>query len=365
MVGRDELLKIIRTKGPVLPVQVAKEVETSILFASAMLSELVSAKILKVSSVKIGGSPLYYLPEQKSRLQEFSKHLAQKEKEAYELLKSRKVLRESEQVPPIKVALRNIKDYAWPLSATVNNSKEIFWRWYLTTNEEAAEIIKERMGIKKEKPKVEEEKKDMLESTKSAEANNDAAQKSGEDAGKKELSKDSAGAAAQSGKAMPEQEQAAKKKPEPAREKEKPEQEQRNLQKEEVQQKIAKSPEEEQNIKREPAKSNENREEAGFAEEMLSYLGKNNIKVLQKETIRKNEIDFIVELQSAVGNLRYYCKTKSKQRIGEGDLSSAYVQGQLRKLPVLFLSYGEPTKRAREMLSNEFKNMVFKKIRRD
>ena len=137
MVDRDKILGIIRMKGPVLPVQVAKALETSILFASAMLSELVSASLLKVSSVKIGGSPLYYLPEHKSRLQEFSKHLAQKEIEAYDLLKKKTVLRESELEPAIKVALRNMKDYAWPLKVTINNDKEIFWKWYLTTNEDA------------------------------------------------------------------------------------------------------------------------------------------------------------------------------------------------------------------------------------
>ena len=43
-------------------------------------------------------------------------------------------------------------------------------------------------------------------------------------------------------------------------------------------------------------------------------------------------------------------------------MSSAYVQGHLKKLPVLFISYGEPTKRAKEMLAKEFQNIVFKKI---
>jgi len=67
-------------------------------------------------------------------------------------------------------------------------------------------------------------------------------------------------------------------------------------------------------------------------------------------------------LESSVGYLRYYCKAKAKKRVNDGDLSSAYVQGHLRKLPVLFLSYGEPTKRAKEMLGKEFRNILFKKI---
>ncbi len=150
MIEREEILKIMGAKGPVIPVQISKETEISILFASAILSELVSAKLVKVSSVKIGGSPVYYLPEHKSRLQEFSKYLPQKEQEAYGLLKEKKVLRDSEQGAAIKVALRSIKDYAWPLQVTVNNNKEVFWKWYLLTNEEATEIIRKIVGVKEE-----------------------------------------------------------------------------------------------------------------------------------------------------------------------------------------------------------------------
>jgi len=157
MADREEILRIIRQKGPVLPVQVAKEIETSILFASAMLSELVSAHLLKLSTVKIGGSPLYYLSGQASMLQEFSKYLPNKEKEAYELLKEKKVLRDSSQEPAIKVALGNMKDFAWPLNATINNSKELFWKWYLTENEEAVGLIKGIMGIKEQKEEVKKE----------------------------------------------------------------------------------------------------------------------------------------------------------------------------------------------------------------
>ena len=74
------------------------------------------------------------------------------------------------------------------------------------------------------------------------------------------------------------------------------------------------------------------------------------------------DLDLIVEVPSAVGSLTYYCKAKNKKRISDSDLSSAFVQGQLKKLPVLFLTKGELTKKAREMLSKEFKNIKIKKI---
>ena len=67
-------------------------------------------------------------------------------------------------------------------------------------------------------------------------------------------------------------------------------------------------------------------------------------------------------MPSAVGSLIYYCKARSKKRISDSDLSSAFVQGQLKKLPVLFLTKGELTKKAKEMLSKEFKSIKIKKI---
>lgn len=323
MADREEILKIIRMKGPLLPVQLAKALETSILFASAMLSELVSANILKISTVKIGGSPIYYLPEQRSRLQEFSKHLPQKEKEAYDLLRQKRVLRDLRQEPAIKVALRNMKDYAWPLHVSVNSNKELFWKWYLLSKEEATITIKNLLGIKEKKPEEKVEKAPepiKKETPKVAEGKEKAVEEQKEKVVEKRVEQ------------KPEEKVLAQHNPE---------------------QKPLEQPKKEF-PKEKPVEN--------FLWKILGFFTKNNIKVLNKEIIRKNEVDFIIELQTAVGILKYYCKAKSKKKIGDGDLSSAYVQGQLRKLPVLFLSCGEPTKRAKEMLGKEFQNIIFKQI---
>ena len=61
------ILEIISRKGPVIPVQVSKEINDNVLMASARLSELLSSKKVKISSLKVGGSPLYYLPGQEEK----------------------------------------------------------------------------------------------------------------------------------------------------------------------------------------------------------------------------------------------------------------------------------------------------------
>ena len=58
----EKILAFMRGKGPILPVEIAKHINTNILMASARLSEIKSNGKIKISHVKVCGSPLYYLP---------------------------------------------------------------------------------------------------------------------------------------------------------------------------------------------------------------------------------------------------------------------------------------------------------------
>ena len=70
----------------------------------------------------------------------------------------------------------------------------------------------------------------------------------------------------------------------------------------------------------------------------------------------------IIEIPSPVGNLKYCWKAKDKRIINDGDLSTIYIQAQSKKLPVLYLTTGELTKKANEMLEIEFKGFKVRKI---
>ena len=123
---KEKIIFILRKNGPGLPVHIAKEIESSILFTSAFLSELASEKRIKISQMKVGNSPLYYLPGQEQLLEKSSHYLKSKEKEAFMLLKEKKFMKDSEQDPAIRVALREIKDFAIPFK----KDDEIFWRYF-------------------------------------------------------------------------------------------------------------------------------------------------------------------------------------------------------------------------------------------
>lgn len=292
---REKILQFIRERGPILPVELAKHINTNILMASAHLSELSSNGKLKISNVKVGGSPLYFLPGQEAELQKFSNNLHEKEKKAYDLLFQKKILRDNEIEPVTRVALRAIKDYAIPLQVNFKDNSEIFWRWYLLTNKEAEELIKpvikeKEEPVKQQEKQIEKEIQKRIETT-----------------------------------------------PRPL---EKPMVEPKKIE------------------RKKPIKIEKNI----FFDTISDYFNRNKINILSKELIRKTETDFIVQVPSAVGNLEYYCKAKNKKTINDADLASAFVQGQLKKLPVLFITNGELTKRAKEMLQKDFKGMGIKQI---
>jgi len=150
---KEKILSTLKRRGPSLPVHAAREAGLSILFASAFLSELVSEKKIKISNMRVGSSPIYFIPEQGFMLSNFSQYLKSKEKDAFILLKENKFLKDKEQEPAIRVALRAIRDFAIPFK----KDDEIFWRYF---------IIPETDFKIKEKVKKEEPKEKMVQLTK-------------------------------------------------------------------------------------------------------------------------------------------------------------------------------------------------------
>lgn len=130
---KESIISVIRTKGPNFPAPIASEIQTSILFTSAFLSELLSDKQVKITNMRVGSSPIYYVPGQEIQLEHFaSKYLKSKEKEAFTILKEKRILKDADQLPAIRVALREIKDFAIP----EEKNKELYWKYFLCSNEE-------------------------------------------------------------------------------------------------------------------------------------------------------------------------------------------------------------------------------------
>ncbi len=130
------ILEFLKRRGPSLPIHIAKETNLNTLFAGAFLSELYKEKELKISNMKVGSSPLYYIEGQEELLGNFVQHLPSKEKEAHDLLKKQEILEDTSQTPAIRVALRNLKDFAIPYKM----NDKIIWR-YMTSDKPIEEIM--------------------------------------------------------------------------------------------------------------------------------------------------------------------------------------------------------------------------------
>jgi hypothetical protein len=129
---KNKIIRTIQIKGPSIPVHISKEINQSILFTSAFLSELLSEKKLKITNLRVGSSPIYFLLGQENQLEKYSQYLKSKEKEAFILLKEKKILEDDKQIPAIRVALRAIKDFA----IAFKKQEQIYWRYFLTQEKE-------------------------------------------------------------------------------------------------------------------------------------------------------------------------------------------------------------------------------------
>ena len=322
MIDIDIILHLVKSKGPVLPVHISKEVKQDLLFTSAMLSELVSKKKLKISYLKIGGSPLYFLPGQDDQLRNFINYINEQDKKLISLLEKKQVLRDSELSQQSRKSLRNIKDFAIPLQVTIGGNKELFWKWFLLNQQESTDKIKEMLGY--QIPKKEVIEKPVIQEPK------------------------------------PEQ------KPVPKPQEFKPEkqeivQESKSVVKRGRPKKVEETETQSEQIQEKPPEKPV--ETTAFLERLQAYFQASNISILHTQELKKNkEYDFILQLVSVVGPLQYYCKAKTAKRINEGDLSASFIVGQSKKLPTLYLSTGELTKKAVIFLEKELPGVAFKTI---
>lgn len=333
MAAEEEILALMRLRGPILPVDAAKAIKMNLIFAGAYLSELASRGKVKISHLKVGGgSPLYYLPGQEARLADFAKNLDQKEVRVLELLRQKKVLRDATLDPLTRVALRNMKDFAVALNVTVGATQEMFWKWYLLGEDDTKEIIRHELALQSP------QSPDVLAPT--------------------PLQSQVITPSAQ---VTPVAEQAQSLLPTSHLSSMKETVVERPVEKQE-----ALSVKPEQKVRKERAKHEKKTAAVGvpFGQSVRAFFETKGIRLIREDVVRKDaEASYIIEVPSAMGYLRYICCARNKRKCTDKDLSSALVEGQLKKLPVVFLYPGELTPKALEMVKTEtFRSMVLTRL---
>jgi len=273
MINKEDVLQAAKIKGYVIPSDLSKQFTVDTFIMGAVLSDLVSEKKLFVSTVKIGGSPVYYAPEAREKLQELFKYLNEKDKQTYQLLQERLVLVDTAQTPLVRVSLRSIKDFSKPIEVTAQGTTQLFWKWYLATDDEVnkkihaflvplQEAIQEKQEIKKEI--------------------------------KTEL-------------------------------------------KQETPEKKIKKREQQQSLPVIPYDT--------FIQSVSLFFSQKTITLSDIVVVKKGEIECVAHIPSSVGTIDYYCKAKDKKKCTEGEIASAFVAAQFKKLPALFLTTGDIPKK--------------------
>lgn len=304
---KERILSVIHAKGPSLPIHIARAVTLQPLFASAFLSELYNEGKIKLSHMRVGSSPLYYIEGQQNMLENSIEHLNHKEKEAFFLLKKEQLLEDDSQEPAIRVALRSIRDFAVPLKLQKDQQEKIFWKYFLLPDSEIHSILNKFSPPQavtptpkvapESQPKVSQEVK-IQESPKPA---------------------------IQQSPAAP----------------------------------IAKAQEEKPRVRKKKTKE----EDLKFCTSLKEYLKSKDIELIQMLIESKKEAAAKVRLDTPLGKQEFYLIAKDKKKITEEELTVALHRAQVEKMPALLLAPAEPDKKAQEYLKT-WRNLIkFEKVK--
>ena len=319
---REKIINFIKIRGPSLPVHISQHLKVDTLLSSAMLAELLSEKRLKLSSLRVGNSPLYYLIGQEFQLENFYQYLPSKEKEAFELLKAKSVLKDADQFPAIRVALRSIKDFAFPFQ----KDEQLFWRFIKVNEENALELVQKfSISVKpiSEVPLVKNISPEHIQKVKESLVAKPAQNEIIQDSTPAELT------------AVKEKQKLAFLIPE-----------------RKVQESVLKT----------TVKTKKAKDKSEFIVKVYEFFDSNNLKLIKEISSKKKEFAGIINVENNGKFDSYLCIAKEKKSVSDKDLMKQLQIGQKENLPVLFLSNGDASKKAVEWLDYLGNIIIYRKL---
>ncbi len=354
---KQKIIQFIRMRGPNITMRVSNYLRIDSLIASAFLSDLLSDKALKMSSMKVGNSPIYLIPGQENQLENFSQYLPGKEREAFEILKREKVLDDNKQLPAIRVALRAIKDFAFSFEYNGN----VFWRFISVNENDAFEMINQgRVNfsqlpqsyrlIQQIVPKIEEVKKEEIKI---------------EVPIIKEVIEQPILNEIKKIEPIFKDENEIEDKPfnEKVSKMNLLEKGSKNYEDEDID-----TEEDEIEVSEEKPKVRKTRVKVVkknlFIEKVEDYLKREGIEISNVIKRGKKEYHALVSVNNSEGNGKneYLCIAKEKKSISDKELMKNLQVGQRKNLPVLFVTSGEASKKAVEWLDYLGNVIVYKKM---
>lgn len=317
-IPKEKILEVVR-QGPTIPARIVKIVGGDTMLIGAILSTLISSGDISYTSLKIGGSPLYYMKDQEARLEEYMNYLNEKDRKTVGILKESKILLFNDQDSLVRVSLQAVKDFAKQFELDGN----MFYRYFLVTKNQAIVLAKELLKSKAVQEEIAPEKQTLKETVEEkpqkprhiTHKHSQKEEKKEDDVQEKIIEIDKA--------------ESVKEEKHPVTEGEREEKEEK-----------------------EPKKD--------FFEIIRDFLHKKNLDIISKEKIKRSEYNLVLKNHDT--NEYIYCVAKDKKTANEGDLATAYVFAQNKKMPCIFLMTGTLSKKAEGMLHSHFKELRIEKI---
>ena len=302
---KQKIISHLQKNGPSLLVQLSKVIEKDTILTGALLSDLAKSKKIKVSFLKYGTSPYYYLPGQETMLERLLyPTLKEKEKEVFDMLKRKQILKDSLLEPAQRVIVRMLKDFAVPVQVKKDDTEILFWKWHSLSDEEAKEKILNLISEKKEEKSLEIKKETRLLAETKPQSKTEAKEKT-------------------------------------------------KIQESKIIQSSLAKTETKTETQREHKKE---AKKADFYTTLISHLQNLGAEIIGEQIIKKNkEVNFILNAPSSLGKVRFFAKALNKKKITNADISLAYNEAQQVGLPLLMISSGEFPKKANEFVSKKLK----------
>lgn len=355
---KNRILRFLEGTGPSLPVRIARSIEMDPMFASAIMSDLISSKQILSSNLKVGASPLYFLPGQESMLENFSGELKSVEKVAFDLLKGHKVLMDEDLEPAIRVALRSIRDFAVPFKY----KERIMWRYRFVSPDDVQKVLSgedEKVEEEGSLSDVEEREEEVIVDRGSEDEleevlEEEVVQEVLEEEKEKEVED------------VLREDRVTQKSDEVFEEKvERDESVPKAWEKKKEEVKVAKEKsfrDSQKNLEDIFSEGNDEIEEPEFLKEVKVFLGSKGIEFLREVKVEKKEIIAEVGVSSGVGEIIFMMTARDKKTISKDDIGSAFRMARNSNVPCLLVIRKEPSRSIQKILSenNLIKLIVMK-----
>ncbi|MBT3408163.1 hypothetical protein HOK68_05000 [Candidatus Woesearchaeota archaeon] len=366
---RDRVLDFVKANGPVIPTAVSKNLKIDSILAGAFLSSLISLKLMKVSDLKVGSSPLYYTEGQEKKLQDFSSNLNEKDFKTYLTLKENQVLRDSQCDALTRVSLSTLRDFAIPLNITYNGEAIKIWKWYLLKDNQLTQKITELLNIDTDSQKTNQNSDESKQEINNEPKVENKTQLSDQKAPDFKILKTQLEKTEQNNnKRIEELERLVKTIINKTTNSNLPESNVISETNDETDAKFVDQTESlPKNFKHLNSLLNQKNIKLNTDDDIYikvnDFISKNNCQILNFKILRKsNEADFLINQNNFFGSQKYYLKFKNKKIISDSDLQITLEGGNLINLTPILISTSDLNKKGISYLNNNDGKIFFSKL---